>query len=433
MPLRRLTGGLAVAIVASTALVGAASTAVARQETCFGQPATHVGTPGRPLHATSGPDVIVSNGVASLNAGAGDDLICVTGSAGGELFVNAGPGDDVLDTTAAGTSPFVELTLGAGADRFQGGPLDELVHAGTQTGAYDSTARSDHEVDLIDTGDGDDIVGTGDPTAPNSDVVRLGPGDDAVAWAATQHAPGGLVDGGDGHDFLTMTRSRGAWVLDNAAGRATRDGVLMAAWSGLELFDTTNLVGAPGPIVFVGSDADEVLQVASPVQAAMAGGDDLVEVARPGARGSYDGGPGADALVLVAWAYDLRFDMPSGRLVLRTREGSAVRSTATGFDRFLGASRRSVQVRGTPDRNLLVLVGCDVRADAGAGRDDVRLGFQVPCGLAGVRRLEGGPGADVLTGSGADDVLLGGAGSDRALGRRGDDRCRAERREGCER
>src|SRR5687767_7512771 len=71
---RVLTTNVAVVLLSSVLLTpdpGAATSG----ETCHGVAATVVGPPGQnELSGTDGPDVIVSNGVRSVYANAGDDL-----------------------------------------------------------------------------------------------------------------------------------------------------------------------------------------------------------------------------------------------------------------------------------------------------------------------------------------------------------------------
>ena len=97
----------------------------------------------RELTGTSGPDVIVSAGSKVVMAGAGNDLVCVTGPAG---FVSAGSGDDVL-TTSDGDFR-TEIVLGPGADQFTGSSRRDTVI---------QVPSAPVEVDRIDTGAGADL------------------------------------------------------------------------------------------------------------------------------------------------------------------------------------------------------------------------------------------------------------------------------------
>lgn len=81
--------------------------------TCFGEPATHVGTNGDDLiFGTKGPDVIVARlGHDRIDAGGGDDLIC---AGHGNDIVNAGGGNDRVDS-------------GRGHDTTHGGPGNDTI------------------------------------------------------------------------------------------------------------------------------------------------------------------------------------------------------------------------------------------------------------------------------------------------------------------
>ena len=139
--------------------------------TCNGLPLTAEGSPNGTVIGTAGDDVILTRGATRVDAGAGDDSICVTGK--GTAVINAGPGDDFVGARAHKGKSFV--SLGFGDDAFYGGDGNDRVwsqEASNQTSPDDS--------DLIDTGGGDDYVISGSSTALNTDVVTLGPGDDAL-------------------------------------------------------------------------------------------------------------------------------------------------------------------------------------------------------------------------------------------------------------
>ena len=115
--------------LAAVALLGAAlltpmGTATAAGETCQGQAATIVGTPGAQIVGTEGADVIVTNGGTRVDALGGDDLVCATIQDG------------------VGYNPVFAI-LGAGADTFtasDGG--SHRIFAGTADG-------TDTEADVI--------------------------------------------------------------------------------------------------------------------------------------------------------------------------------------------------------------------------------------------------------------------------------------------
>ena len=71
--------GLTAAALLSAALLAPMGTATAAGETCQGQAATIVGTPGGQITGTEGADVIVTNDATRVDALGGDDLVCATG------------------------------------------------------------------------------------------------------------------------------------------------------------------------------------------------------------------------------------------------------------------------------------------------------------------------------------------------------------------
>jgi Ca2+-binding RTX toxin-like protein len=115
--------------------------AAAAGETCQGRPATIVGT-GPDVQGTPGDDVIVTGASRTTDAGAGDDLICVTPSSYTDPHVQAGPGNDVVDTTSS-TSTMGLTSLGSGLDRYVGGSGRGVVRA---EGADDVVLAGDGSV-----------------------------------------------------------------------------------------------------------------------------------------------------------------------------------------------------------------------------------------------------------------------------------------------
>src|SRR5687768_14359288 len=67
-----------VSFAAALLLAGALPAHAQEPPTCFGQPATIVGTDGKDrIYGTPGPDVIVAgDGADSIEARGGDDLVC---------------------------------------------------------------------------------------------------------------------------------------------------------------------------------------------------------------------------------------------------------------------------------------------------------------------------------------------------------------------
>ena len=157
------------------ALLGPLPVANAAGETCRGEAATIVGSPGNPallgsdgVTGTEGRDVVVTNGAFKVSTLGGDDVICVT--AGGassvkRVLLDAGAGDDVVDGTTA-PDWIVQAELGEGADRFEGGDAGNFVR-----GAYSDAAPADTERDVIVGGDGSmgsTAASSGTPTPTSS-------------------------------------------------------------------------------------------------------------------------------------------------------------------------------------------------------------------------------------------------------------------------
>jgi len=143
------TTPLTAATLLGLALLAPTTSASAAGETCEGVAATIVGTPDTRVAGTPGDDVILSNGAFSVEAGEGDDLICVSAAAdprGHNTDVDAGPGDDVVVVVAAsdGSSASVWADLGPGRDRFRGGDGEDRVSA-----SFDDTIVADRASDLV--------------------------------------------------------------------------------------------------------------------------------------------------------------------------------------------------------------------------------------------------------------------------------------------
>ncbi len=458
------TTALATATLLGLALLGPVPVADAAGETCRGEAATIVGTPGNPallgsdgVIGTAGRDVVVTNGAFKVSTLGGDDVICVTagGSSVRRVLIDAGAGDDVVDGTTA-PDWIVQAELGEGADQFAGGDAGNSVR-----GAYDDAAPADTERDVIVGGVGSDGVHSGVVGQPNPDVIALGAGNDSLIYEGVT-ASGGSIDGGAGVDefFPSTLAAPGDTLIDNAAGRMLIDQQVVATWTGLETFWTGTIGG--DDLAFVGTAADETVyaKVSGRVRATFGAGDDsfLADQA-PRAGSVIDGGDGRDLLYVTSEAGLLDLDLRSGEMVASA--GAPYTTSATNFeDASLFAQR--VVLGGTNSRNALSFSACDAqlrgrggadtiarsydslwesvfcprfpkaRLDGGSGRDDIKgtVGKDVLLGGSGKDLLDGGVGADRLVGGsgpdelkGADgnDVLRGGGGNDRLLGGKGRD------------
>lgn len=413
----------------------AAPAAHAAPETCHGQPATVVGTPHGSATGTPGDDVIVSNGADDVTGGAGDDTICVTAVIDGQAVdVDAGPGDDLVDTTGGdsggGYLEFMRIVLGSGADELIGGAAVDTVYTGSAYGVDTATDR-------VDTGGGDDDVYTGQAGEPDDDDVDLGEGSGGI-WVASER-PTGVLRSAAQSAWATIDVppfGPGDWVIDDAAGTATRDGVMFISWENLAM---RNVKGLPGSrLRYVGTAGDDITNIGGGdvTGVDLGAGDDRVVIRPVGRlRGVVRGGPGTDEVTVTASR--VRADLRGG--VLSTRAGHAD-ATITQVEDFSAQAARFATVHGTPGPNRLWVNGCRSLVRAGGGNDEVgsttSRGPYSQCRHVPRRnidvRLFGGPGDDRLWGGAVPDHLFGGPGYDTADGGGSRDVCRAEHRIDCE-
>jgi Ca2+-binding RTX toxin-like protein len=286
---------------------------------CNGLAATIVGSPGVTLIGTPGDDVIVTKGAAQVDAGAGEDSICVTGK--GTALVNAGPGDDFVGARSHQGKTFV--SLGFGDDVFFGGPGDDRVWSQEA-----SNQSSPDDRDEIDTGPGDDYVISGSSTAPNSDVVTLGPGDDTLStfgFSAGAVLSGGL--GTNSYQPLPGPDVSGDWRFDNVIGTASLDGVERLEWRAFQTFDLTGLHGPR--LRYFGSRADESVRAGGTCRVVLRGrdGDDRLRVDEDGCNNL----PAGDARLVGGAGNDLLYGA-DGDDVLRGGGGSDLADGGLGSD-----------------------------------------------------------------------------------------------------
>lgn len=463
---------LAHSLLALTLLGPAPAGAAA--ETCRGRQATIVAEGDDEVIGTDGPDVVVVTGGASVDLLGGDDVVCVVGEGPWTTevpgaLIDTGFGDDVVDTTAGRGRPSI-VTLGPGADRFEGGAGHDDVAAG-DWGGPDWTHQDDHP-DVILGGAGPDRVVSGATGRPNADVVDAGKGDDRLEHEGTWAADGSIT-GGDGADFLLLSMTGPSAVLDNAAGRFVEQGVTAATWTGVERFfvrPSESTHGTARDLTFVGSEDDDSLATYGEIRvtARFGAGDDAFHASGlPRAGSDIDGGDGRDLLGVTdrtAFSLDLRSGM------LRLLQDATYAATATAFEdaSILGGH---VDLYGTGRANRLKVAACTGSVDARGGADTATLperpsfvvcknrlvrlrggagddrligsgpddringdaGEDTIIGNSGRDRLVGGSGDDKLLGTAGADVLVGGSGRDTANGGPDRDRCRADREKHCER
>ena len=423
------TTTLTAAALLGLAMLGPIPVANAAGETCRGEAATIVGSPGNPallgsdgITGTEGRDVVVTNGAFRVSTLGGDDVICVT--AGGassvkRVMIDSGAGDDVVDgTTAPGW--IVQVELGEGADRFEGGDAGNFVR-----GAYLEATPADTERDVIVGAAGFDGVHSGVVGHPNPDVIALGAGDDSLTYGGVT-ASGGSIDGGAGVDefFPSALPTPGDTLIDNAAGRMLIDQQVVATWAGLETFWTGTIGG--DDLAFVGTAADETVyaKVSGRVRATFGAGDDNFRADQAPRAGSVlDGGDGRDLFYVTSEAGLLDLDLRKGKLVADA--GSPYTTSATNFEDASLFARRVV-LGGTDSRNDLHYSACDATVRGRDGADTITRSYDslfesVFCPRFPKAHLKGGSGKDDLEGTVGRDVLLGGNGQDELRGANGND------------
>lgn len=413
----------------------AAPAAHAAPETCHGQPATVVGTPGGSATGTDGDDVIVSNGADDVVGGAGDDTICVTAVADGQAVdVDAGPGRDLVDTvggdSGGGYLEAMRIVLGSGADELVGGAAVDTVYTGSAYGV-------DTDTDRVSTGGGSDNVYTGQAGRPDDDDVDLGEGPGGI-WVASER-PTGVLRSAAQSPWATIDVppfGPGDWVVDDGAGQATLDGVTVISWENLAM---RNVKGLPGSrLRYVGTAGADITNIGGGdvTGVDMGAGDDQVVIRPVGRlRGVVTGGTGTDKVTVTASR--VRADLRDG--VLSTRAGHAD-AMITEVEDFSAEAAQYATVHGTPRPNHLEVNACRSRVRGGGGDDligsSASRGRYSQCRDVPRReidvRLYGGPGDDALRGRSVPDHLYGGPGRDTADGGKSHDVCRAEHRVDCE-
>lgn len=405
--------------ISAAALLGAAllapmGTATAAGETCQGQAATIVGTPGSQIVGTEGADVIVTNGATHVDALGGDDLVCATGG----------------DTVAV---------LGAGADTFvdsSGGR--PWIYAGAIVGPGNVVIpdTTDTEADVIRAASA--VVISGMAGQPNADIIDLDSGE--VVWSGVQTAPSAVSVG---TAFSLGVRSANGDVTMDAKGRVTGADTALT-WTGdfERLVFTTS--AESGLFTFRGTSGTEHLKVNAPTtydrDIALRGGKDSYESNSLGGNATRikgDGGRNQLLLNLVSQGR-VRADLSRSR-VTATKAGVEDSIRVRGFDDLIVSAKR-VDVIGTNRANEIGVIACRTTIKGKKGRDELYvdanykgLGTWVTPRCANPKAtIYGNRGNDTIFGSKGNDRLIGGPGKDIVSGRLGGrDVCQGEKVRNC--
>jgi Ca2+-binding RTX toxin-like protein len=475
--MRRLTRiGLVVAVGGLPLAIAPAARAA---PSCFGKPATLVGSKrSETLRGTARADVIVSlGGSDDVFGGGGDDRICagsgrdlVVGGEGRDAMSGGGHADRIYGAAARAYDPRGNsysrsreesdvLDGGSGDDTLRGGGANDALVGG----GGDDRLFGEFDDDDIDGGAGDDAIETGHEDELSSfDTAFGGPGNDRM----TSLDPGrDLVKGGSGDDELIAGRGRdnlwggdgddhleGGRVIfvdapagvsaDLVSGRATGqgsdvivdgEGIVGSSFGDVLGGDDDNdhlSAGAGDDVVDARGGNDQIHVGTGRDRVTGGGGDDVVydfdneACADAAGCGSvdddrFDGGDGTD---------QVDYEAPTGVKV----DLSLDTATGAGADALpgiedLSATRHADTVIGDEGPNA-------VYASDGADRIEGRGGDDWILDDDGGRALDvvlGGDGADLLwvRGGGAsrvfggegDDHLYGGPGPSKVWGGGGDD------------
>lgn len=425
-------------LVALFPVVSISGPASAGAQTCHGAAATIVGTPGSDLLGTEGPDVIVTNGAVFVSAKGGNDRVCATESAN-RPSVNAGAGDDLVDMSGhAGTSS-VHGWLGEGDDTYIGTGGTDVVDA---AGYYDEADAAEGH-DVVITGAGNDYVTTGGTASkPGTDDIDLGAGDDELELQGWVNS--GTWKAGLGSDNLNvwMHGPAATWVFNNALRQATRNGVPVASWQSIESFQLSTEAPASTFSFVGGSNPERVTSIVPLKRASLGGGNDWLELwideLSPSRTMAIYGQQGTDTLRLGRGyndgAVDVNFGAGTFRLAKPTQP--AATSVVRGFEKHRVYAYWA-RVVGTPRADVIGWNVCKGSLSAGDGDDALSYLFieEDFCGYMGDAYdfpVYGGAGRDALRGGRLPDVLIGGPGVDYADGAGMRDVCRTEKATRCE-
>ncbi|WP_210651596.1 hypothetical protein [Nocardioides sp. SYSU D00065] len=400
--------------MAAVALLGAAllapvGTATAAGETCQGQAATIVGTPGDQITGTEGADVIVTNDAIRVDALGGDDLVCSTGENGGVTY-------------AIG----VIVVLGAGADTFIPSERDNsTIYAGTVDG-------TDTEADVVRVS-GEGLVISGMAGRPNADIIDLVVAAGEVSWSGIQTAPGAVSADSNGIGILSVRSANGDVTMDASDTVTGADTAL--TWTGrfVQLGFTTS--AEYGRFTFRGTDGIERVKVNAPTtydrDIALGGGHDSYESNNLGGKATrIKGGDGRNTLLLDLESHDrVRADLSRSR-VTATKAGVTDSIRVRGFPDLTAAAKRA-DVIGTDRANHITVAACRTTIKGMKGRDilsaearyrDLADHWVRPRCSNYEATIDGGPSIDFIEGSSGDDRLVGGRGRDTIAGGPGRDR-----------
>ncbi len=357
-------------------------------------------------------------GADELRGGAGNDLIfadgddtVVEGGEGTDRVIVQGDGDFSIDMTAGGVE---RVDGGAGNDVMDATGMSDRArqygNAGDDTligGDNRDDQRGGAGNDIIDGGAGNDTI-RGDAGA---DQLRGGAGNDLI-FADSDDT---VVEGGEGYDRV-IVQGDGDFSIDMTAGGVER----VDGGAGNDTMDAT---GMSDRVRQYGNDGDDTL----------IGGDNNDDQRGGAGNDVIDGGAGNDYIRGDAGADQLRGGAGNDRIyadsddtVVEGGEGNdrvivqgdgdfSIDMTAAGVERVDGGAGNDVMdATGMTDRARQYGNAGDDTLIGGEGRD-------VQLGGDGEDIIFGGGERDFIRGGDGNDALSGGEGADRIYGDAGDD------------
>jgi Ca2+-binding RTX toxin-like protein len=435
-------GRFAAVVLVCLALGATSGAAQVLAVTCFGAPATIVGTEGNDaMFGTSGPDVIATlGGDDTVVADAGADRVC-TGP--GNDGVLGAEGDDSIDGGAGGDGVFyftargpVQVNLDTGVVTGAEG-RDTLLGIENATGSdFDDTLVGNAEINVLAGESGRDRIDGG----AHSDALVGGAGDDTLIGHAGDGDAAGFIDAansvqadlqtgvatGIGRDTMTNVESL---IGSGFADRLSGDG-------GFNF-----LLGLDGNDALDGRAGFDVADFLSPVDASLAahqaqgeGTDTLAGL--EGLAGS----PGNDRLsgdgkqnFLEGRQGDDTVSGGGGPDVVFGKEGSDRLDGGTGDDKLFGGAGNDLLIGGAGAADSVsyidspsgVQANLAANTSSGGEGSDRFNGIEALAGSTFVDELVGDSKPNQLFGNAGNDTLSGGGGSDFAGGGEGTDSIQA--------
>ncbi|MCW5752002.1 MAG: hypothetical protein KIT81_12720, partial [Alphaproteobacteria bacterium] len=379
------------------------------------------------LDGAAGNDTLDADGASDrLLGGAGDDLLSGIGlldggigndriTAGSGATVNAGAGDDIVQFSGAG----ITAHGGTGRDLFV---IDGLTRTSNRILDF---RRGEDRLDISDFiynaglgGQGfEDLVQSGALTFESSAgglLLRLSAGGSTVEVTlagVSEVSAADFVLGGD-----AATGTSGADVIRGTRFAVSIEGLAGNDWIELRVSNwnnTTSLLfasGGAGNDTIIGDGFGNAL---NPFLSGDAGNDFLVALT---ARHELQGGDGRDTLVAggAGGSSTLAGGIGNDLYLLRSLGNQIVEAADGGIDTV------GVSFDYTLGEHLEHLYQTDPHATNWQGTGN-GLANRIAGGRAGSSRLFGDDGNDTLIGGSGRDTLDGGTGADRMIGGGGDD------------